>query len=127
MGNYDVDNFNEKMRVRTKVFAIGVYKILNNIKFSDLNRIPVKQLLRSSSSVAANFRSATRGRSEAEFYSKICVVVEECDESVFWLEFLSDTGILTKNQTEIPHKEADELLRIFSTIKKKLRNKRDIK
>ena len=83
MGNYDVDNFNEKMRVRTKGFAIGVYKILNNIKFSDLNRIPVKQLLRSSSSVAANFRSATRGRSEAEFYSKICVVVEECDESVF--------------------------------------------
>jgi len=79
MENYDVDNFNEKMRVRAKVFAIGVYKILNNIKFSDLNRIPVKQLLRSSSSVAANFRSATRGRSEAEFYSKICVVVEECD------------------------------------------------
>ena len=127
MENYDVDNFNEKMRIRTKVFAIGVYKILNNIKFSDLNRIPVKQLLRSSSSVAANFRSATRGRSEAEFYSKICVVVEECDESVFWLEFLSDAEILTENQTNAIYKEAKELLRIFSTIKKKLRTKRDIK
>jgi four helix bundle protein len=127
MENYDVDNFNEKMRIRTKVFAIGVYKILNNIKFSDLNRIPVKQLLRSSSSVAANLRSATRGRSEAEFYSKICVVVEECDESVFWLEFLSDAEILTENQTDTIYKEAKELLRIFSTIKKKLRTKRDIK
>jgi four helix bundle protein len=127
MENYDVDNFNEKMRVRTKVFAISVYKTLNNIKFSDLNRIPVKQLLRSSSSVAANFRSATRGRSEAEFYSKICVVVEECDESVFWLEFLSDAEILTENQTDAIYKEAKELLRIFSTIKKKLRTKRDIK
>jgi four helix bundle protein len=127
MENYAVDNFNEKIRVRTKGFAIGVYKMLNNIKFTDLNRIPVKQLHRSSSSLAANFRSAARGRSEAEFYSKICIVVEECDESVFWLEFLSDAGILTKNQTEVFHKEAEELLRIFSTIKKKLRNKRDIK
>jgi four helix bundle protein len=127
MENYDIDHFNEQMRVRTKVFAINVYKMMNAIRLNDLSRIPAKQLLRSSSSVAANFRSATRGRSEAEFYSKICIVVEECDESVFWLEFLSDTGILTKIQTEIPHKEADELLRIFSTIKKKLRNKRDIK
>ena len=127
MNNYDVDHFNEQMRIRTRVFSINIYKILNVIKLSDLSRIPVKQLLRSSSSVAANFRSAARGRSDAEFYSKICIVVEECDESVFWLEFLSDTGILTKNQTEAFHKEAEELLRIFSTIKKKLRNKRDIK
>jgi four helix bundle protein len=127
MENHDVDHFNEQMRIRTKAFAINVYKMLNVIILNDLSRIPVKQLLRSSSSVAANFRSAARGRSEAEFYSKICIVVEECDESVFWLEFISDTGISGKNQTEFLHKEAEELLRIFSTIKKKLRNKRDIK
>ena len=127
MENYDVDHFNEQMRVRTKGFAINVYKMLIAIRLNDLSRIPIKQLLRSSSSVAANFRSAARGRSEAEFYSKICIVVEECDESVFWFEFLSETGILKKKQTEALHKEAEELLRIFSTIKKKLRNKRDIK
>jgi four helix bundle protein len=127
MENYDVDHFNEKIRVRTKSFAIGVYKMLNDIKFNDLNRIPVKQLHRSSSSVAANFRSAARGRSEAEFYSKICIVVEECDESVFWLEFLVGTGILSTDQTGSLQKEAEELLRIFSTIKRKLRNKRDKK
>jgi four helix bundle protein len=127
MENYNVDHFNEKIRVRTKDFSIGVYKMMSAIKLNGISRIPVRQLLRSSSSVAANFRSAARGRSEAEFYSKICIVVEECDESVFWFEFLSDTGILTKDQAEVLHKEAEELLRIFSTIKKKLRNKRDIK
>jgi len=92
--------------------------------FNDLNRIPVKQLVRSSSSVAANFSSATRGRSEAEFYSKICIVTEECDECLFWIGYLLDTGIIHISETKALQNEADELLRIFSSIKKKLRLKR---
>lgn len=124
MENYNVDHFNEQMRVRTKVFAINVYKMLNVIRLSDLSRIPVKQLLRSSSSVAANVRSATRGRSDAEFYSKICIVVEECDETLFWLEFINEAGILNQVPTTELQNEAKELLCIFSTIKKKLKIKR---
>jgi len=48
----------------------------------------VNQIIRSSSSVAANFRAATRARSDAAFYAKICIVVEECDETLFWLDYL---------------------------------------
>ena len=124
MKEYDITHFNEKMRLRTKMFAIGIYKVMNTIKFNEMNRIPVRQLLRCSTSVAANFRSAARGRSKAEFYSKICIVVEECDETVFWLEFLRETEVVTQAQTADIYKEAEELLRIFSTIKKKLKAKR---
>lgn len=124
MEKYDENHFNEKMRVRTKQFAIRMYKTMNAVKLNDLARIPTRQLLRSSSSVAANFRSAARGRSDAEFYSKICIVVEECDETIFWLEFMTETGILSQIQTRDLHMEASELLRIFATIKRKLKQKR---
>ena len=91
---YDVNRFNQEMRLRTKKFAVGMYKILSSIRLNDLCSIPVKQLMKSASSVAANFSSATRGRSEAEFYSKICVVTEECDECLFWIDFLIEAGII---------------------------------
>ena len=72
-----ISRFNEEMRCRTKAFSIKTFRLLNEYKTSDLGRIVFKQLLRSSSSVAANFSSASRGRSEAEFYSKICIVVKK--------------------------------------------------
>ena len=122
---YNVNHFNEKMRIRTKQFAIRTYRILTLLKLNDLSRVPARQLLRCSTSVAANFRSAARGRSDAEFYSKICIVVEECDESVFWIEFMTEAEILCHNQTKDLHKEAGELLCIFSAIKKKLRAKKE--
>jgi four helix bundle protein len=94
------------------------------IKLNELSRIPVKQLIRSASSVAANYYSATRGRSEAEYYSKLCIVVEENDEVMFWLDFLMEVGVLNTPQARDLLAEADELLRIFSSIKKKLKLKR---
>jgi four helix bundle protein len=84
----------------------------------------VKQLIRSASSVAANYYSATRGRSEAEYYSKICIVVEENDEVMFWIDFLMEVGVLNTTLAKDLIAEADELLRIFSSIKKKLKLKR---
>ncbi|MEI7981651.1 MAG: four helix bundle protein [Bacteroidota bacterium] len=124
MKTYDVSRFNQEMRLRTKMFAVNIYRTLTKIRLNDLCRIPVKQLMKSASSVAANFSSATRGRSDAEFYSKICVVTEECDECLFWIDFMNETGIISA--TEISHLqvEAEELLRIFSTIKRKLKLKR---
>jgi four helix bundle protein len=124
MKTYDVSRFNEEMRLRTKMFAVNIYKILEKIRLNDLSRIPVRQLIRSATSVAANFSSATRGRSEAEFYSKVCVVTEECDECLFWLDFLIETGIIPATDIKTLKDEADELLRIFSTIKRKLKLKR---
>jgi four helix bundle protein len=98
--------------------------MLTMIRLNDLSRIPVKQLMRSATSVAANFSSATRGRSDAEFYSKICIVTEECDECLFWIDFLTETGLTTIVEIGVLRNEADELLRIFSSIKKKLSLKR---
>ncbi len=124
METYDVKTFNQKMRTRTKAFAVSVYIMLKRIRLDDLNRVIVRQLIKSASSVAANYSSATRGRSEAEYYSKLCIVVEECDETIFWLDFLVEVGVITNNQTKGLNSEAEELLKIFSTIKKKLKIKR---
>jgi four helix bundle protein len=124
MKTYDVSRFNHVIRLRTKMFAVNVFQTLTKLRLNDLSRIPVKQLVRSASSVAANFSSATRGRSEAEFYSKICVVTEECDECLFWIDFLIETGIIPETDIKTLQNEADELLRIFSTIKRKLKLKR---
>jgi len=124
MKRYDINEFNQVMRARTRKFAIKVFKISGMIKLNELSRIPVKQLIRSASSVAANYYSATRGRSEAEYYSKICIVVEENDEVMFWLDFLMEVGVLNTTQANDLLAEADELLRIFSSIKKKLKLKK---
>jgi four helix bundle protein len=124
MKTYDVKTFNQKMRTRTKAFAVSVYTMLKGIRLDDLNRVVIRQLMKSASSVAANYSSATRGRSEAEYYSKLCIVVEECDETIFWLDFLVEVGVMTCNQAKDLQSEAEELLKIFSTIKKKLKIKR---
>ncbi|TRZ72542.1 MAG: four helix bundle protein [Bacteroidetes bacterium] len=123
MEMYDEKKFNQEIRSRSRLFSINIYKMLTTIKLNDLSRIPVKQLMRSATSVAANFSSATRGRSEAEFYSKICIVTEECDECLFWIDFLTETGLTTIAEIGVLRNEADELLRIFSSIKKKLKLK----
>jgi four helix bundle protein len=112
------------MRARTRNFAISVFKIAGTIKLNELSRIPIKQLVRCASSVAANYYAATRGRSEQEYYSKICIVVEENDEAIFWLDFLREVGVMQSVQANDLLSEADELLRIFSSIKKKLKLKR---
>ena len=124
METYDVSRFNQEIRLRTKMLAVNIYKLLIGLRLNDLSRIPVKQLMRSSTSVAANFSSATRGRSNAEFYSKICIVTEECDECLFWIDFLIETGIIPAANIKTLKVEVDELLRIFSTIKRKLKLKR---
>jgi len=124
MKKYDINEFNQIMRARTRNFAIRVFKISCMVKLNEISRIPVKQLIRSASSVAANYYSATRGRSEAEYYSKICIVVEENDEVMFWLDFLMEVGVLNTEQAKCLLAEAEELLKIFSSIKKKLKLKR---
>ncbi len=74
----------------------------------------MQQLLRSSTSIAANYRAAGRARSKAEFISKLGVVIEEADETVFWLEFLADTGIVKATKLRELINEANQLLLIFS-------------
>jgi len=72
-----------------------------------------KQLLRSSTSVAANYRSVCRSRSKAEFIARLGIVVEEIDETVFWLELLVESGILSASRLKDLQSESNELLAIF--------------
>src|SRR5436853_6827400 len=90
----------EAFKKRTKKFAIDIVKLSPLFPKSTEGYILVKQLIRSATSVASNYRAVCRARSKAEFYSKICIVVEEADESVFWLELISETGILNNEQTK---------------------------
>jgi four helix bundle protein len=83
-----------ELKDRTKAFALRVFRMSQASPKTREANIIMQQLLRSSTSVAANYRAAGRARSKAEFISKLGVVIEEADETVFWLEFLADTGIV---------------------------------
>jgi four helix bundle protein len=117
------NQFNEQLRERTMKMAADVRNLLKSTEINSIDKPNVIQLIRSSSSVAANYRSATRGRSDAEFYSKICIVVEECDETMFWLDYLVRISIMTENKTNVIRDEVEQLVRLFSSIKRKMKEK----
>ena len=96
---------------------------LVNTKVSPITRPIVNQLIRCSSSVASNYRAATRSRSDAEFFSKICIVVEEVDETQFWLDYLARIKLLEKKETSGLFGEVEELVRLFTSIKSKMKAK----
>ena len=77
--------FNQIIRKRTLDFSVRIFKFIETLQSSQLVRIIIYQLGKSASSVGANFRAFTRGRSKKELYAKICIVVEEADETEFWL------------------------------------------
>jgi four helix bundle protein len=115
--------FNEQIRERTMRMAVAIHDVLLNTKVSPVTRPIVNQLIRSSSSVASNYRAATRSRSDAEFYSKICIVVEEIDETQFWLDYLERIHLLEKEERLNLFTEVDELVRLFTSIKNKMQEK----
>ncbi len=104
---------------RTKKLALEVIKLYSSSKVkTDEFRIVGKQLLRSSTSVAANYRATCRARSKAEFYSKLSIVIEETDETMFWLELLNESDMLPPSIVEPLKNESMELLSIFSKARK---------
>jgi four helix bundle protein len=104
----------EQLRDGTKAFAIRIVKLYRSLPHTADSQVVGKQLLRSGTSVAANYRAACRGRSRAERIAKIGLVVEEADETVFWLEMLSDCGIVASGRCNDILKEARELSAIFT-------------
>ena len=113
----------EEMRERTKQFALRVIKLTRALPKTEEARVIGRQLLRAATSVAANYRAACRARSRAEFNAKVGIVLEEADESMFWLELLADAVIIQKARISSLIQEAEELTRIFySTIQTSRRN-----
>lgn len=107
-----------ELKDRTKQFALRCLKLIDRLPAKGSARIISSQLGRSATSVAANYRAACRGRSRAEFVSKMGIVEEEVDESALWLELVIETGLKPQGLVAPLHREAEELTRIaVSSIK----------
>jgi four helix bundle protein len=107
-----------ELKRRTQRFAIDVIKFVEDLPAGRSLYVLSNQLLRSSSSVGANYRSACKGKSTADFINKIVIVEEEADESIYWLELMEESGLI-KSEAIIPlKKEANELTAIFTAIGK---------
>ena len=104
----------EKLKKRTKDFAIRIVKLYRALPNTGDAKVIGNQFLRSGTAIAANYRASCRARSTSEFIAKIGVVVEESDETVFWLEMLVDCEIFSEAKMKEMIQEANELLAIFA-------------
>jgi four helix bundle protein len=111
----------EELKARAKQFAIRVVRLSQALPNTREGWVLGKQVLRSATAVAANYRAACRSRSRAEFVAKIGIVVEEIDETLFWLELLTETGIVPKKRMAALLAEANELLAIFAASQRTAR------
>ena len=107
-----------ELKVRTKRFALRVMKLVAALPQDAVGRPIGNQLIRSATSVAANYRAACRGRSKAEFASKLSIVIEEADESCYWLELIIDGELLPKEKVEPLLDEANQLTAIMVASRK---------
>jgi four helix bundle protein len=107
-----------EMKQRTKAFALGVIELASGLSQDFVGRKLGDQLLRSGTSVAANYRSACRARSKADFISKLGIVEEEADESAFWMELLIESGLVPGQKLEKLMDEADQLTAIIVASRK---------
>lgn len=105
----------KELKDRTKRIAVQVIRLCRELPRTLDGRRLGQQLLDAATSVAANYRAACRARSRAEFIAKLGTVLEEADESLFWLELMVDAEVVTKSRVERLLKEADELTAIFTT------------
>ena len=103
---------NENLKQRTRQFALDVIKLVEKLPRNMVNEVLGKQLLRAGTSVAANYRSATRAESAADFIAKMGIVEEEADESVLWADLLQASARISSNHAQPNMKEAGELTAI---------------
>lgn len=110
--------FRQAMMLRTKQFALRIIRLVQSLPKTQEANVIGKQLLRSGTSVAANYRAACRARSVAEFKSKISIVVEEADECLFWMELLMESEIVKSSLLENLYHESEEILKIVAVARK---------
>ena len=112
----------QDLKLRTKRFAIETIQFVNTLPKSKSKDVITYQILKSATSVAANYRASLRGRSSAEFISKLNIALEEADESMFWFEIIKETNEkLNSNKLESLHNESNELTAIFTSSLKTAR------
>jgi four helix bundle protein len=108
----------EDLKGRTKAFALRIVALVDAIPRTQAGQTIGRQLLRSATSVGANYRAACRAQSRAEFAAKISIVVEEADETLYWLELLKESGLIASERLAQLLREADELVAIAVSSRK---------
>jgi four helix bundle protein len=109
----------QDLKLRTKAFALRIIRMYSRLPKSDtVAQVLGKQVLRSGTSVGANYREASRARSKAEFVSKIGDCLKEIDETEYWLELIVDSGCVAANRMTELLDESQQLIAIFTTIDK---------
>ena len=115
----------DEIKQRTKKFALDVIRLVEGLPPSYAGQVLGRQLLRSATSVGANYRAACRAKSVADFIAKMGIVEEEADECIYWMELLMETKILPPARLQALMSEADELVAItVSSIKTAKANKK---
>jgi len=117
----DKSEFIEQFKKRTKTLAVAVVIFYDKMPKTDASRVLGKQLIRSVTSTAANYRAACIARSSKEFYSKMSIVVEEADETIFWLEMIRDTNLVSEDQLTDFINEATEISKVMSVARKNVK------
>jgi four helix bundle protein len=117
----------QEMKARTKRFALRIIRLVSSLPNTSVATTIGKQLLRSGTSVGANYRSACRAKSTADFISKLSIVEEEADESVYWMELLTESGIVNATRLADLFDEANQILAIVVAAIKTSKQKRNPK
>lgn len=123
MENVTKVDFVTMVKARTKKFVLDSIKYYQLLPKTEEAKIIGRQFIRSASSVGANYRAACRSRSRAEFYAKLSIVVEEADETAFWIEILIESEIANIANAQPLLKEINEILAIVAKARKTVSNK----
>lgn len=117
----------DEMKARTKQFALRIIRLVQSLPPNLVADVIGKQLLRSGTSVGANYRASCRAKSTADFIHKLAIVEEEADESIYWMELLVEGKIVKENLLENLMDEANQILSMVVSSIKTLKEKRNPK
>jgi four helix bundle protein len=119
----------DELKIRTKKYGIEIIRFLCSLPKEYITSALTNQLVRSATSIGANYRAALRSRSDKEFIAKIGIIVEEADETLYWLEIMKEVPQfnMIKNEIDLLMKEANELTAIFVSTLKTLRSNQNLK
>jgi len=117
----------DEMKLRTKKFSLMIIDLAEKLPTTYIVKVVANQIVRSGTSVGANYRAVCRARSDREFISKMNIVLEEADETLFWLEVIKEKLWMSKTELETIWKEGNELTAIFvsslKTVNKRMNSK----
>jgi four helix bundle protein len=114
--------FSKKLEIRTRKFALKIIRISSGLPNTPEARIIRNQVSKSGSSIGANYREANRGRSKADFKSKIGICESEASETLYWLEIIMESKMKNDDEIHGAYKEGEEILALFTSIGRNIKS-----